>query len=635
MNRLGLAVTIMLGVVMLALEAAPSRATFAGNNGKMGIRSSRSREPAMSRVRVRRRRAWRFGLLLLTLALAMGIGSAKPAYATTTISVNTTSDEALTDGQCSLREAIQNADANTDTTGGDCVAGSPGGDTIDLSSLSGTITLGSNLPTISDDLTISGPGASTLTINASGQDYVISVDAVRATIAGLTLTGASVEGGLVNTGTVTVENSSVDGNSQSAGFSFGGGISNDGGTLTVLDSTISNNRSLDSLFNGFGFGGGITNNGGTTKIARSVVAGNSARFGGGIENRGTLTVESSTISGNSTSNDSGGIRNEGTGTIERSTISGNSAGIDFGGGITNGGTLTVENSTISGNTVLSSGSGGGIWSGQSAVLTVVSSTISLNSALIAGGIDNFAGTVIAEDAIFAANTGASPNCVFVSDGGYNLDDGSSCNFSSVNHSLSNINPLLDPLQDNGGATQTMALQPGSPAINAIPPSVNGCGTTITTDQRGISRPQGSGCDIGAFEFVPPSGADLSITKSGAPNPVVSGKRLTYTLTATNNGPQDGTGLTVTDALPGSLHFNSVSTSQGTCTRSTATNPQPKGGTVTCSVGNLANGAKATITIIATATTPGILTNTAKVNGNEADPDSSNNSATATTTVVGT
>jgi uncharacterized repeat protein (TIGR01451 family) len=140
--------------------------------------------------------------------------------------------------------------------------------------------------------------------------------------------------------------------------------------------------------------------------------------------------------------------------------------------------------------------------------------------------------------------------------------------------------------------------------------------------------------MGAFEVAPP-GVDLSITKSGAPNPVVSGNRLTYTIAVTNNGPQDATGVTVTDALPASLHFNSVSSSQGTCTRSTVTSPQPKGGTVTCSVGNLANGAKARITIVVTATTPGAVTNTAKVNGNETDPDSSNNSATATTNVMGT
>jgi uncharacterized delta-60 repeat protein/uncharacterized repeat protein (TIGR01451 family) len=147
---------------------------------------------------------------------------------------------------------------------------------------------------------------------------------------------------------------------------------------------------------------------------------------------------------------------------------------------------------------------------------------------------------------------------------------------------------------------------------------------------------GSGSDFALARYLGDAvGADLSITKSGAPNPVLSGNRLTYTLALTNDGPQDATGVTVTDALPGSLHFNSVSSRQGTCTRSTATNPQPKGGTVTCSVGNLVHGANATITIVVTATTPGTVTNTAKVSGNETDPDSSNNSATATTAVVGT
>jgi uncharacterized repeat protein (TIGR01451 family)/CSLREA domain-containing protein len=601
------------------------------------FRSLRSREAVLRQVgECHRQRAWRLAsVVVVGTAVIIGAGGAKPAHAATTITVNTLSDEAITDGNCSLREAINNANTNTDTTGGDCVAGISGADTIDLSSLRGTITLGSDLPAISDDLTINGPGASMLTINANAKDYVLSVGVVRATIAGLTLTGASLDGALVNAGTVTVENSTISGNTESAGFNFSGGISNGSGTLTVENSTISNNRSLDSVFSGFGFGGGITNNGGTTNVANSVITGNSARFGGGIENRGTLTVESSTISGNSTSNDSGGIRNEGTATIERSTISGNSAGADFGGGITNGGTLTVENSTINGNSAGAFGSGGGIWSGQSAVLTVVSSTIAGNSAFVAGGIDNYAGTVTAKNTIFAANTGASPNCLFVSDGGYNLDDGSSCNFSTANNSLSNTDPLLDPagLRNNGGPTQTIALEPRSPAIDAIPQGVNGCGTTITTDQRGVSRPQGSGCDIGAFELVKP-GADLAITKSGAPNPVVSGNRLTYTLTVTNNGPQDATDVTVTDPLPDNVHFNSVASSQGSCSRST-TKPAPKDGTITCSLGNLANAAGASITIVVTTTTPGTLTNSATVVGNETDPNQSNNTATAKTTVIGT
>jgi uncharacterized repeat protein (TIGR01451 family) len=185
-----------------------------------------------------------------------------------------------------------------------------------------------------------------------------------------------------------------------------------------------------------------------------------------------------------------------------------------------------------------------------------------------------------------------------------------------------------------GAVHSLALK-GDGTVVAW-----GCGGGIALGQ--CSVPSGlfgvTAIAAGTFHslaLVVPSGADLSITKSGAPNPVVSGNRLTYTLTVTNNGPQGATGVTVTDALPASLHFNSISSSQGTCMRSTATNPQPKGGTVTCSVGDLANGADASITIVVTATTPGTVTNTAKVSGNETDPDSSNNSSSATTIVVGT
>jgi hypothetical protein len=98
----------------------------------------------------------------------------------------------------------------------------------------------------------------------------------------------------------------------------------------------------------------------------------------------------------------------------------------------------------------------------------------------------------------------------ISDGGYNIEDGTSCGFSTATHSLSNTNPMLDPagLQDNGGPTATIALLTGSPAIDAIPTGANGCGTTLTTDQRGITRPQGAGCDIGAFEVEPATPAQL-------------------------------------------------------------------------------------------------------------------------------
>ena len=100
------------------------------------------------------------------------------------------------------------------------------------------------------------------------------------------------------------------------------------------------------------------------------------------------------------------------------------------------------------------------------------------------------------DGLRGANCDASAP---ISDGGYNIDTGSSCGFSTSNHSLPNTAPRLDALASNGGPTQTMALAAGSPALDVIPPSVTGC--SGGTDQRGIARPQGSGCDVGAYELV--------------------------------------------------------------------------------------------------------------------------------------
>jgi uncharacterized repeat protein (TIGR01451 family) len=540
----------------------------------------------------------------------MGTGHANLAHAATTITVDCTADSGA------LAAALASAsDGDTLAIQGTC---------------NGTFEIAHNL-------TLQGSGGATL--DAQGAGTVLIIDSGEAAVvSGITVTGGGV-GGILNSGTLTLTDSMVTGNTVGASGA-GAAVGNaPGATLALNHSGVTNNS-----------GGGIINTEATLTITSSTVSGNiisgdEASNGGGIyNNSGTLTIDASTISDNTVHNGGAGILNVGTATIRGSTISGNTGTFGGGGGIQNASsTLTIENSTISGNTAEF---GGAIEDIVGGTVDIRYSTIAGNTATAAssgGGIINLFGAVeTVASTIIANNTG--DNCVFVfpsgagiSDGGYNIDDGTTCGFSSANHSFPSTNPLLDAagLAGNGGPTQTIALQPGSPAIDAIPPNVNGCGTTITTDQRGVSRPQGSGCDIGAFEFVPPSGADLAITKSGFPNPVLSGDRLTYTLTVTNNGPRDATGVTVTDMLPGSLHFNTVSSSQGTCTRSATTNPQPKGGTVTCTVGNLATGAKASITIVATATTPGTLTNTAKVNGNETDPDRSNNTATATTTVVGT
>jgi uncharacterized repeat protein (TIGR01451 family) len=127
--------------------------------------------------------------------------------------------------------------------------------------------------------------------------------------------------------------------------------------------------------------------------------------------------------------------------------------------------------------------------------------------------------------------------------------------------------------------------------------------------------------------------DLSISKADAPDPVKSGKQLTYTIVVTNTGAAPATGVTVRDQLPDKLHFNSVTTTQGTCTRSTTKKRKTKGGTVTCSVGDLGAGGSATITVLTKATKPVTLRNTAIATASNVTPEA-DNSATATTAVHG-
>ena len=119
-------------------------------------------------------------------------------------------------------------------------------------------------------------------------------------------------------------------------------------------------------------------------------------------------------------------------------------------------------------------------------------------------------------------------------------------------------------------------------------------------------------------------ADLSIAKADAPDPVLVGQALTYTLTVTNNGPSPATGVTLSDTLPDGVTFGSATPSQGSCS--------PSGGTVSCNLGSLASGASATVKIVVTPTAAGQLSNTASTRGSEADPNLANNSTTASATV---
>jgi hypothetical protein len=371
------------------------------------------------------------GICLMILVAFFVCGDFNPASAAT-LTVSNTSDS----GGGSLRDAISTAVS---------------GDTINFS-VTGTITLTTGPLLISQNLTIVGPGAPSLTISGGGSDRIFGISA----------------GTTVNISELTI----------SDGF-FGGAAIFNSGTVILTDVVISNNSA------GGGDGGGIFNNGGTATatLTNVTISGNSATGGGGIYNDGgTLTLTNVTISGNTATDGGagigGGIFNEGgTVTLTNVTISGNSAQ-DGGGGIFNlGGTLTLTNVTISGNNTTnptSSYSGGGI------------------NNLFGGGTVSLLNTIV-------ANSTFGGNCAgTITSLGYNLDSANTCAFT-VTGDLINTDPLLGPLALNApGTTETQALLAGSPAIDAADPS-----SFPPTDQRGVTRPQGPRADIGAYEFVSP------------------------------------------------------------------------------------------------------------------------------------
>lgn len=216
--------------------------------------------------------------------------------------------------------------------------------------------------------------------------------------------------------------------------------------------------------------------------------------GGGIQIvNGHLTVTNSTITGNRA--DAGGGISVGSLifsrlTLQNSTISGNRADINFGGGILTSGPATIDSSTIVNNQAVSGGGGALGATGSNAAATVTNSILANSTA--PGG-----GSSVADCAVSA---GAGT----VTDGGYNLvETPGSCSFTATG-SITGQDPLVLALADNGGPTQTHALNDGSPALEQIPVSTNGCGTTTTTDQRNEPRPgtrntSTNRCEIGAWE----------------------------------------------------------------------------------------------------------------------------------------
>lgn len=436
-------------------------------------------------------------VLLLTMTLASLF--VVPSVGATTAIVSTCADS----GAGSLRDAIENTTADTITFNLNCNTSSPI-----------TFMAGSTILTISRDLAI----------DATGHTIVID--------------GGDLLGVFNISGNFTVQMTALTIQNGNDSGTYAGGINNNG-TLTLTNCTLTNNTSA-------GGGGGIYD-AGTLTVTNSVFSGNKAiggSGGGAIEQVGPqLKVTNSTFNGNMADASGGGIDNsQGTTLIVGSTFDANSSGTSGGGISNNGGsaTLTVVNSTFSSNTA--TGNGGGLNnSGDVSTLTVVNSTLSGNTAATGGGIQNdpsnpAAGhtpTLSLTDALVAGNTATTGPDVagnVATDGGHNLIGNGTgltgltngTNNNQVGTAGSPINAQLGPLNNNGGPTRTRALLTGSPAIDtggATCPSytdpITMTSVAITTDQRGLGRPFGAGCDIGAFESQVAAAVTLtSLSQSG-------------------------------------------------------------------------------------------------------------------------
>jgi len=380
-------------------------------------------------------------------------GAASPANV---IEVTNTNDS----GPGSLRDAL--AVAND-------------GDEITFA-VTGTITLTSGLLTVNTDITISGPGAGNLAVDGNANTGVFFINSgVTVTISGLSITNgnaSSLGGGIYNgSATVTLSNCIVSGSSAQ----YGGGIYSEGvsgsATLTIINSTINGNTVSEE-------GGGI--------YAIAVIA------------PVTVTVNNSTVSSNSAF-EGGGIRNVTSGVganliISNSSISGNSAGSGNGGGVSNQGVNAVteiSNSTFSGNSA-GVGGGGSIHNTGKAIIDLADTILKTGDS--GGNIVNNGGTVTSH--------------------GYNLSNDDAGGYLIGPGDQINTDPVLGPLQDNGGPTFTHALLPGSPAIDTGDPNFT---PPPLYDQRDspFVRVFNGRIDIGSFEVQP------TPTATPTPTPTVT------------------------------------------------------------------------------------------------------------------
>ena len=454
---------------------------------------------------------------------------------------------------CTLRAAMEDAQALGGTN------------TITLFGLPApsTINLGSALPTISSQtLTIVGAGQDALTVRrVSGGDYpIFTTNASAVIIRGMTITqgravpqGGQVLGGGIYSlaGSLDLEDVGVVGNaaamSGETALAGGGGVHKEQGTLTIRDSTISQNTvDVTSSDDGRAFGAGIAASSVTGfEVFNSTISHNSvaatgpdsaSASGGGISMFGTtIQIVDSTVSANSAAvvgtesgeASGGGIWASGTAfSMVRSTVDHNSATatnvptgpLVLGGGLYVTGTsvVNVVISTISANSAAATpggtddvvaGGGLGVLSGA---LKISGSTLAFNVAPQGANLSDAAQSARLRNTILSDPLGGGLNCLeaapTLASDGYNLASDASCALTGPGDQPS-TNPLLQALANNGGPTWTHALPLASPAVDKGNAAAVGTHPALTTDQRGQPRPldqpsvvnAADGSDVGAFE----------------------------------------------------------------------------------------------------------------------------------------
>ncbi|HKG54011.1 MAG TPA: choice-of-anchor Q domain-containing protein, partial [Anaerolineales bacterium] len=414
----------------------------------------------------------RFFSVIVILSILLTQFGLSPVAAAANFVVNSNADkgdaslrdgvcETATPGECTLRAAIQEANA---LTGSDTISIPAGTYTLSIAGTGEDAAATGDLD-ITDSLAISGAGIGKTILDAGDLDREFHVQSGT-----LTLSDLTVQNGLADPGGALLVSSSS----------------------SITRVSFLNNRSTSDGSNGTG-GAVFVSVEASADIVQSQFKSNFAYFGGGAvasANATVFTISDSTFDSNSTTLGGGALYPNGnSATIENSTFINNSA--DTGGAIhSNATSVDVKNSTFVGNSAVNHGA----IDSRVGTITVNNSTFSGNTA---SGLGDTLGDQPAQGGDLQVSNSILSAADFNNCDGTVVDLGNNLSWPIENNCPgTHADPRLDSLADNGGPTETMALLARSPAIDA-----GDLRTCSTTDQRGVTRPQGDACDIGAFEVA--------------------------------------------------------------------------------------------------------------------------------------